>query len=187
MGWMIPTPPEVRTGKKIAIIGSGPAGLAAADGLNKAGHLVTVYERADRIGGLLMCVSQCALYIEGKSNLLTLHRYGIPNMKLDKSIVQRRTDFMAAEGISFVTGVHVGKDVQLSDLKEGNDAVIIATGATVPRDLPIPNRNLEGVHYAMSKFFLFFYTPLRLLWLIGFYSLPPCQHQVLTRLNSQGW
>lgn len=131
MGWMIPTPPSVRTGKKIAIIGSGPAGLAAADQLNKAGHLITVYERADRIGGLLM--------------------YGIPNMKLDKSVVQRRVDFMASEGIKFVTGVHVGKDLQVSELQAENDATIIATGATVPRDLPIPNRNLEGIHFAMSK------------------------------------
>ncbi|KAK3387673.1 putative glutamate synthase [Podospora didyma] len=129
-GWMIPTPPEVRTGKKIAIIGSGPAGLACADQLNKAGHSVTVYERADRLGGLLM--------------------YGIPNMKLDKRIVKRRTDFMAAEGIQFKTGVAVGEDIQLADLKAQNDAVVIATGATVARDLPIKNRNLEGIHYAME-------------------------------------
>ena len=129
-GWMIPTPPKVRTGKKIAVIGSGPAGLAAADQLNKAGHLVTVYERADRLGGLLM--------------------YGIPNMKLDKRVVKRRTDFMAAEGISFKTGVAVGQDVQLMGLKAENDAVIIATGATVARDLPIKGRNLEGIHFAME-------------------------------------
>lgn len=129
-GWMVPQPPKFRTGKKIAIIGSGPAGLAAADQLNKAGHLVTVYERADRLGGLLM--------------------YGIPNMKLDKRIVERRTNFMAAEGINFKTGVVVGEDVQLLDLKKENDAVIIATGATVARDLPIPGRNLEGIHFAME-------------------------------------
>ena len=129
-GWMVPEPPKVRTGKTIAIVGSGPAGLAAADQLNKAGHLVTVYERADRLGGLLM--------------------YGIPNMKLDKRIVKRRTDFMAAEGIQFKTGVAVGEDVQLLDLKKENDAVIIATGATVARDLPIKNRNLEGIHFAME-------------------------------------
>ncbi|KAK3315289.1 putative glutamate synthase [Apodospora peruviana] len=129
-GWMIPQPPKVRTGKKVAIIGSGPAGLAAADQLNKAGHLVTLYERADRLGGLLM--------------------YGIPNMKLDKRIVKRRTDFMAAEGIIFKTGVAVGEDVQLMDLKAENDAVIIATGATVARDLPIKGRNLEGIHFAME-------------------------------------
>ncbi|KAH6848344.1 hypothetical protein B0I37DRAFT_162063 [Chaetomium sp. MPI-CAGE-AT-0009] len=130
MGWMVPNPPKVRTGKTVAIIGSGPAGLAAADQLNKAGHLVTVYERADRAGGLLM--------------------YGIPNMKLDKRIVKRRTDFMAAEGIQFKTGVTVGEHVQLMDLKANNDAVIIATGATVARDLPIPGRNLEGIHFAME-------------------------------------
>jgi glutamate synthase (NADPH/NADH) len=129
-GWMVPTPPKVRTGKKVAIIGSGPAGLAAADQLNRAGHLVTVYERADRLGGLLM--------------------YGIPNMKLDKRIVKRRTDFMAAEGIQFKTGVAVGEDIQLSDLRTENDAVVIATGATVARDLPIKGRNLEGVHFAME-------------------------------------
>ena len=129
-GWMVPTPPEVRTSKKVAIIGSGPAGLACADQLNKAGHTVTVYERADRLGGLLM--------------------YGIPNMKLDKRIVKRRTDFMAAEGINFKTGVAVGEDVQLLDLKAENDAVVIATGATVARDLPIKGRNLEGIHFAME-------------------------------------
>lgn len=129
-GWMVPTPPKVRTGKKVAVIGSGPAGLAAADQLNRAGHLVTVYERADRPGGLLM--------------------YGIPNMKLDKRIVKRRTDFMAAEGIQFKTGVAVGEDIQLKDLKAENDAVIIATGATVARDLPIKGRNLDGVHFAME-------------------------------------
>ncbi|KAL8319210.1 hypothetical protein RB597_006140 [Gaeumannomyces tritici] len=129
-GWMVPQPPKVRTGKKVAIIGSGPAGLAAADQLNKAGHLVTVYERADRLGGLLM--------------------YGIPNMKLDKRIVKRRTDFMEAEGIIFKTGVDVGKDVALRVLRSMNNAVIICTGATVARDLPIKGRNLDGVHFAME-------------------------------------
>ena len=130
MGWMTPKIPQVRTGKKIAIIGSGPAGLAAADQLNKAGHWVTVYDRNDRMGGLLM--------------------YGIPNMKLDKNVVQRRIDFMAAEGIKFVTGVQVGDNLSLQELRDKNDAVIIATGATVARDLPIPNRNLEGIHFAMQ-------------------------------------
>jgi glutamate synthase (NADH) len=132
MGWMVPTPPETRTGKKIAIIGSGPAGLAAADQLNKAGHNVTVYERSDRIGGLLM--------------------YGIPNMKLDKNIVQRRVDFMGAEGVKYVTGCFVGPDseVSLSSLRDSHDAVIIATGATVGRDLKIPGREAEGIHFAMS-------------------------------------
>lgn len=130
MGWMVPRPPKVRTGKHIAVIGSGPAGLAAADQLNRAGHLVTLYERADRLGGLLM--------------------YGIPNMKLDKRVVKRRTDLMAAEGIVFKTGVQVGEDISLHDLKAQNDAVIVATGATVARDLPIEGRNLEGIHYAME-------------------------------------
>jgi glutamate synthase (NADPH/NADH) len=132
MGWMVPTPPQKRSGKTVAIIGSGPAGLAAADQLNKAGHTVTVFERADRCGGLLM--------------------YGIPNMKLDKKVVQRRIDFMAAEGITFKTGVTVGEEGQhnLDSLRGEFDAVIFATGATVARDLPIPNRNLEGIHYAMQ-------------------------------------
>merc|ERR1712225_19697 len=130
MGWMIPQPPKVRTGKTVAIVGSGPAGLACADQLNKAGHSVTLYERADRLGGLLM--------------------YGIPNMKLDKKIVKRRTDFMAAEGVVFKTGVAIGNQITLSDLKAENDAVVIATGATVARDLPIKNRNLEGIHFAMQ-------------------------------------
>ncbi|KAI0025752.1 glutamate synthase [Xylariomycetidae sp. FL0641] len=130
MGWMVPHPPEVRTGKNVAVIGSGPAGLACADQLNRAGHSVTVYERADRAGGLLM--------------------YGIPNMKLDKRIVKRRTDFMAAEGVQFKTGVTIGEDTTLMDLKSQNDAVVIATGATVARDLPIKGRNLEGIHFAME-------------------------------------
>ncbi|KAI1006261.1 Glutamate synthase [NADH] [Podosphaera aphanis] len=130
MGWMVPSPPSVRTGKNVAIVGSGPAGLACADQLNKAGHSVTVYERSDRPGGLLM--------------------YGIPNMKLDKKIVQRRIDFMAAEGITFKTGVTIGEEIQLMDLKAENDAVVIATGATVARDLNIKNRTLEGIHFAME-------------------------------------
>lgn len=132
MGWMVPTPPKHRTGKTVAIIGSGPAGLAAADQLNKAGHTVTVFERSDRIGGLLM--------------------YGIPNMKLDKKIVQRRVDFMAAEGIRFVTSTTVGPDHEntLQSLRTDYHAVVIATGATVARDLKIPNRELDGVHFAMQ-------------------------------------
>ncbi|OXV10440.1 hypothetical protein Egran_01817 [Elaphomyces granulatus] len=132
MGWIVPQPPKVRTGKAVAIIGSGPAGLAAADQLNRAGHSITVYERADRIGGLLM--------------------YGIPNMKLDKKVVQRRVDLMAAEGIKFVNNTVVGpdSDVSLESLQQSNDAVIIATGATVARDLKIPGRELDGVHFAMQ-------------------------------------
>ncbi|RMY65769.1 hypothetical protein D0863_08898, partial [Hortaea werneckii] len=131
MGWMVPSAPQWRSGRKVAVIGSGPAGLACADQLNKAGHEVTVYERSDRIGGLLM--------------------YGIPNMKLDKNVVQRRVDFMAAEGINFKPGMTIGEgDLTLDSLRGSNDAVVIATGSTVARDLPIPNRNLDGVHFAME-------------------------------------
>lgn len=129
-GWVKANPPKERTGKKIAIIGSGPAGLAAADQLNKVGHTVTVYERADRIGGLLM--------------------YGIPNMKLDKNVVQRRLDLMKEEGVTFVTGADVGKNVDIKKLQSENDAILLATGATKPRDLPIPGRQLNGVHFAME-------------------------------------
>ncbi len=129
-GLMVPRPPEHRSGKTVAVIGSGPAGLAAADQLNQAGHSVTVFERADRIGGLLM--------------------YGIPNMKLDKKVVQRRIDLMAAEGVTFRTQVHVGVDFPASDLLDQFDTVLIATGATVPRDLNVPGRDLEGVHFAMD-------------------------------------
>ncbi|EXJ92003.1 glutamate synthase [NADPH] [Capronia epimyces CBS 606.96] len=132
MGWMVPTPPTERTGKTVAVIGSGPAGLAAADQLNRAGHTVTVYEKSDRAGGLLM--------------------YGIPNMKLDKRIVQRRVDLMAAEGVQFELGVMVGPDekISLQSLRDSHDAVIISTGAQVPRDLKIKNRESEGVHFAME-------------------------------------
>nr|KAJ3419246.1 glutamate synthase [NADH] [Polyrhizophydium stewartii] len=129
-GWIVPRPPKVRTGKRVAIIGSGPAGLAAADQLNKAGHLVSVYDRNDRHGGLLM--------------------YGIPNMKLDKRIVQRRIDLLAAEGVEFIANAHVGRNIDAAQLRAGCDAMLIATGATWPRDLPIPNRNLDGIHFAME-------------------------------------
>jgi glutamate synthase (NADPH) small chain len=129
-GWVKTNPPAVRTGKRIAIVGGGPAGLAAADQLNKVGHSVTVYERADRVGGLLM--------------------YGIPNMKLDKAVVQRRLDMMAAEGVAFVTNADVGKNVDPKELLAENDALLLATGATKPRDLPIPGRQLKGVHFAME-------------------------------------
>lgn len=129
-GWITPEPPEVRTGKSVAIVGSGPAGLAAADQLNKAGHNVTVYERADRIGGLLM--------------------YGIPNMKLDKHVVQRRLDKMSGEGVVFKTGVNVGEDITSQELLDSNDAILLATGATNPRNLNIPGRELKGVHFAME-------------------------------------
>ncbi|KAJ2770684.1 glutamate synthase [NADH], partial [Coemansia nantahalensis] len=130
MGWMAPCPPAVRTGKRVAIVGSGPAGLAAAEQLNNAGHTVTVYEREDRIGGLLF--------------------YGIPNMKLDKKLVQRRVDKMAAEGVEFVANAHVGVTHSARQLHDANDAVLLATGATWPRDLPIEGRKLDGVHFAMD-------------------------------------
>ncbi|RME93857.1 MAG: glutamate synthase subunit beta, partial [Verrucomicrobia bacterium] len=129
-GWVRPKPPAVRTGKKVAIVGSGPAGLAAAAQLNKVGHSVTVFEREDRVGGLLM--------------------YGIPNMKLDKQIVQRRIDIMAQEGVTFRTGVAVGRDYPAGKLLEEFDAVILCTGATRPRDLQVPGRELQGVHFAME-------------------------------------
>ncbi|SCU83192.1 LAME_0C04302g1_1 [Lachancea meyersii CBS 8951] len=129
-GWIQPQIPEFRTGRTVAIIGSGPAGLACADQLNRAGHTVTVYERADRCGGLLM--------------------YGIPNMKLDKSIVQRRVDLMAAEGVQFVTNVEIGKDITTEQLKSDHDAVVYAIGSTIPRDLRIPGRELKNIDYAMT-------------------------------------
>jgi glutamate synthase (NADPH/NADH) small chain len=134
-GWITAKPPASRTGQRIAIVGSGPAGLAAADQLNKAGHSVTIFERADRIGGLLM--------------------YGIPNMKLEKSgVVERRVDLLRAEGVEFVTGAQVGDGTDGShdsrELLAQHDAVLLATGATVPRDLPIPGRELNGVHFAME-------------------------------------
>ena len=128
-GWVAASPPARRTGKTVGVVGSGPAGLAAAAQLNQAGHTVTVYERADRIGGLLT--------------------YGIPNMKLDKNVVQRRLDLMAREGVVFRTNAEVGVNVDPLELYELHDALILATGATVPRDLPIPGRELDGIHFAM--------------------------------------
>jgi len=129
-GWMIPKPPAERTGKKVAVIGSGPAGLAAADELNKMGHLVTVYERDDRIGGLLT--------------------YGIPKMKIEQEVVDRRVELMRAEGIRFVTNTAVGKDVTVEKLREQFDAVVLCIGATKPRDLEAEGRSLNGVHFAMD-------------------------------------
>lgn len=129
-GWVVPQPPETRTGKNVAVIGSGPAGLAAAAQLNQAGHTVTVYERDDRIGGLLM--------------------YGIPNMKLEKWIVQRRVDLLAEEGVRFIVNTEIGKDILAGQLLDENDAVVLCTGATRPRDLPIPGRDLKGIHFAMD-------------------------------------
>jgi glutamate synthase (NADPH/NADH) small chain len=130
-GWITPEPPSIRTGKKVAIVGSGPAGLCAAAQLNKAGHWVTVFERADRVGGLLM--------------------YGIPNPKLDKvRVVQRRIDQMAKEGIQFVPNTEVGVNYPGDQLLREFDAVVLCTGATKPRDLPIEGRPLNGVHFAME-------------------------------------
>jgi glutamate synthase (NADPH/NADH) small chain len=129
-GWVVPKRPVARTGKTVAIIGSGPAGLACGSQLNQAGHLVTIFERADRAGGLLM--------------------YGIPNMKLDKSVVQRRLDLMLAEGVRIVNGVNVGVDYGADRIAGEFDAIVLCGGATKPRDLPLDGRNLSGVHFAME-------------------------------------
>lgn len=129
-GWVVPKPPKYRTGKKVAIIGSGPAGMAAAVQLNRAGHSVTVYERADQIGGLV--------------------RYGIPDFKLNKDIIDRRMAVMEEEGIVFKTNTNVGVDIKSSQLLRDFDAVLLAGGSTVPRDLNIPGRELKGVHFAME-------------------------------------
>jgi glutamate synthase (NADPH/NADH) small chain len=129
-GWIVPEPPHVRTGKRVAIVGSGPSGLACAAQLNKAGHTVTVFERSDRIGGLLM--------------------YGIPNMKLDKKIVQRRVDLLASEGIEFITNVEIGRDYSTGRLVEDFHAVVLCGGASRPRDLSLEGRNLRGIHFAMD-------------------------------------
>lgn len=128
-GWVVPEPPEKRTGRRVAVVGSGPAGLACAAQLNKAGHEVTVYERSDRIGGLLM--------------------YGIPTMKLDKHVVQRRVDLLAAEGVKFVTNTEIGKDIKAQQLVDEFDAVVLCGGATKPREFNIEGSDLNGVQYAM--------------------------------------
>jgi glutamate synthase (NADPH/NADH) small chain len=129
-GWIVPEPPEKRTGKSVAVIGSGPAGLAAADQLNKAGHSVVVYEREDRPGGLLT--------------------YGIPNMKLDKEIVWRRVDLLKEEGIRFQLNTEIGKDVTYEQLRGQHDAVIVCTGATKQRELKLEGHELGGIHFAMD-------------------------------------
>jgi glutamate synthase (NADPH/NADH) small chain len=129
-GYIKPTPPKFRTGKRIAIVGSGPAGLAAAAQLNKAGHWVTVFERSDRIGGLL--------------------RYGIPDFKLEKHVIDRRIRLMEQEGIIFRTNSHVGVNVSATHLDDEFDAVVLCGGASAPRDLSIPGRDLKGVHFAMD-------------------------------------
>lgn len=129
-GYVQPTFPKERTGKKVAIIGSGPAGLAAAAQLNAAGHSVTVYERADEIGGLL--------------------RYGIPDFKLEKNIIERRVRLMEVEGITFVTQANIGVNVPVQQLQDEFDVLLLCGGSTVPRDLPIPGRELKGIHFAMD-------------------------------------
>jgi glutamate synthase (NADPH/NADH) small chain len=129
-GWIRPEPPKMRTGKKVAIVGSGPAGLAAAQQLCRAGHSVVVHEKADRIGGLL--------------------RYGIPEFKLEKRVIDRRLEQMSAEGVKFVTGAEVGKNVSVDKLRAEFDAIVLAGGAEQPRDLKVPGRELKGIHFAME-------------------------------------
>lgn len=130
----MPHPPNQRSGKHVAIVGSGPAGLAAADQLNKIGHNVTVYERSDRIGGLMM--------------------YGVPNMKTDKiDVIQRRVDIMEKEGIRFITNAHIGKDLSVKTLMLENDALLLAIGSTRPRDLKIEGRDLNGKLLKYIKYF----------------------------------
>ncbi len=129
-GWILPEPSKLRTGKKVAIVGSGPAGLAAAQQLCRAGHAVTVYEKNDRIGGLL--------------------RYGIPEFKLEKHIIDRRLEQMSAEGVKFIPNAEVGKTIQVDGLRRDFEAIVLAGGSEHPRDLKIPGRELKGIHYAME-------------------------------------
>ncbi len=129
-GWIRPQPPAFRTGKRVAVAGSGPSGLAAAQQLNRAGHRVTVFEKADRPGGLL--------------------RYGIPDFKLEKQVLDRRLEILVEEGIEFRTRAHVGKNVPVEDLRREFDAIVLAGGAESPRDLPVPGRELKGIHFAMD-------------------------------------
>jgi len=129
-GYIKANPPEVRTGKKVAVVGSGPSGLAAADQLNKRGHLVTVFERSDRVGGLLM--------------------YGIPNMKLEKHVIDRKINIMKEEGITFVTNTDVGKSVKANKLLDDFDAVVLCCGASNPRDIKVPGRNSKGIYFAVD-------------------------------------
>ena len=129
-GWVEPQPPDTRTFKKVAVVGSGPAGLAAADQLNRAGHSVTVFEKSDRIGGLL--------------------RYGIPEFKMEKRVLDRRLSLMETEGVIFRTGIDIGRDVPMEKLRRDYDAVLLAAGAGQPRDLPVPGRELTGIHFAME-------------------------------------
>jgi len=132
-GWVIPKPPKKRTGKKVAVIGSGPAGLVAANRLNQMGHEVTVYEKSPEIGGLL--------------------RFGIPNFKLNKNVIDRRLDLLKAEGIHFVTNAEVGKNISIKELRSANDAVCITIGAGKPRDLVAEGRELKGIYFALEFLF----------------------------------
>ena len=129
-GWIVARPPVRRTGKRVAVVGSGPAGLAAADQLNRAGHAVTVFERADRVGGLL--------------------RYGIPAFKLEKRLLDRRLSLMRDDGVEFQTGANIGVNVPIEGLRRDFQAIVLAGGSTVPRDLPVPGRGLQGIHFAME-------------------------------------
>src|SRR3954469_11410720 len=133
-GWVLPRPPAVETGRTAAVIGAGPAGLAAAQQLRRAGHTVTVYERDEAGGGLV--------------------RFGVPDFKIEKWVIERRLEQLIAEGVRFEYGVDVGRDIDPAQLRAEHDAVVIATGSRVPRDLPVPGRELDGVHYAMEYLYV---------------------------------
>jgi len=129
-GWIQPEPPEVRTGKRVAVVGSGPSGLAAAQQLNRAGHLVTLFEKNDRLGGLM--------------------RYGIPDFKMEKHVLDRRLEQMRAEGVQFQTNAYIGRNIPAEDLRKEYDAILLCGGAEAPRDLKVPGRELRGIHFAME-------------------------------------